>query len=86
MIHGMDTESVMALATRFADVAERVRAVEARLTSGLDATAWVGQDRERFESEWRALHAVALRLAADVLDDASHAAATQVREQEGASA
>lgn len=86
MIYGMDPESVMKLATTMADVAERVRGLETRLTGGLAATEWVGHDRERFESEWAALHVVALRLAAEALDDASRLAADQARDQDRASA
>lgn len=86
MIHGMDTESVSALAAQMATVADRVRALEARLTQGLSATEWVGHDRTRFESDWTARHVVALRQAAAALDDASQVAAAQVREQEHASA
>ena len=86
MIHGMDTESVSALAVQMADVADRVRALEATLTSSLSATAWIGNDRVRFESDWTAQHVVALRQAAEVLDEASRVASENVREQERASA
>lgn len=86
MIYGMDTESVTALASRMAEVAERVRALESRLTSGLSSTEWVGNDRTRFESDWTAQHVVALRQAAEALDDASRVATAQVREQDSASA
>ncbi|MEO9324499.1 hypothetical protein ABFT23_13470 [Nocardioides sp. C4-1] len=82
----MDPEAVMNLATKMADVAERVRGLETRLTGGLAATEWVGPDRERFENEWAALHVVALRLAAEVLDDASRLASEQARDQDHASA
>lgn len=82
----MDTESVSALAARMTDVAERVRALESRLTQGLAGTAWVGADRTRFESDWTAQHVVALRQAAEALDDAARVAADQVREQDRASA
>lgn len=82
----MDTESVAALSQQMADVAERVRALESRLTGGLAATEWVGADRTRFESDWTAQHVVALRQAAEALDDASLVAAEHVREQDRASA
>ena len=86
MIYGMDTESVTALATTMADVAQRVRAMEARLSQGLSATDWVGNDRNRFESDWTAQHVVALRQAAEALDDAARVAHDQVQQQDRASA
>ncbi len=86
MIYGMDTENVSALAQQLAEVAERVRAIEQRLTANLAGTEWVGLDRTRFESDWTAQHVVALRQAAEALDEASHVATENVREQEGASA
>lgn len=82
----MDTESVSALAARMADVADRVRALETRLTSGLASTEWVGLDRTRFESDWTAQHVTALRQAAEALDDAARVATDQVHEQDRASA
>ncbi|GAA5155126.1 hypothetical protein GCM10023340_39770 [Nocardioides marinquilinus] len=85
MILGMDTEAVAALAGQLADVAERVRGIEQRLTSGLAATEWVGNDRQRFDAEWGSQHVVALRQAAEALDDASRVAADEVRQQESAS-
>jgi uncharacterized protein YukE len=86
VIIGMDTEAVTALAGQMAQVAERVRALESRLTSGLAATDWVGADRDRFEGDWTAQHVVALRQAAEALDDASRLATAEVQQQEGASA
>ncbi|MFB9312645.1 hypothetical protein [Nocardioides plantarum] len=82
----MDTESVTALATTMADVAQRVRAMEARLSQGLSSTDWVGNDRNRFESDWTAQHVVALRQAAEALDDAARVAHDQVQQQDRASA
>lgn len=82
----MDTEAVSALAARMADVADRVRALESRLTSGLAVTEWVGNDRNRFESDWTAQHVVALRQAAEALDDASRVATAEVQQQDRASA
>ena len=76
---------VSALASRMSDVAEAVRALEQRLTSGLDTTEWVGPDRARFESDWRSRHVTALRQAAEALDDAAHVALDQVHEQDSAS-
>lgn len=86
MITGMDTANVAALAARLADVAERVRALEARLTSGLAATEWVGADHERFAGAWTSTHQRSLREAATALDEASALATDNVREQESASA
>lgn len=82
----MDVETVGALASRLAEVADRVRSLEQRLSSGLDSTEWVGQDRERFAEAWRARHVVALRHSAEALDDASRLAWDNVREQDRASA
>ena len=86
MIYGMDTERVAALAVQMAEVADRVRAIESRLTGNLAATEWVGSDRTRFEADWTAQHVVALRQAAEALDEASRVASENVREQERASA
>jgi uncharacterized protein YukE len=85
VILGMDTEAVSTLAGQLAEVAERVRAIEQRLTSGLAATEWVGNDRQRFDAEWGSQHVVALRQAAEALDDASRVAAEEVRQQDHAS-
>ncbi|WP_139977687.1 hypothetical protein [Nocardioides litoris] len=82
----MDTESVAALAQQLAEVAERVRDVETRLSSGLATTEWVGADRERFRSDWEGQHVVALRQAAEALDDASRLASSEVAQQDHASA
>jgi hypothetical protein len=82
----MDTAHVAALASRLADVAERVRDLEARLTSGLASTAWVGADHDRFGNAWTTQHQRALREAAAALDEASALASDNVREQESASA
>jgi uncharacterized protein YukE len=86
VIYGMDPETVMALAGRMSEVADRVRALETRLTSGLAATDWVGTDRNRFEGDWTSQHVVALRQAAEALDDASRVAAQEVQQQDRASA
>lgn len=86
MIFGMDTASVSALAARMTEVADRVRTLESRLTSGLAGTDWVGNDRNRFDSDWSAQHVMALRRAAAALDDASRIATDQVQQQERASA
>jgi uncharacterized protein YukE len=86
VIYGMDPETVLALAGRMSEVADRVRALESRLTSGLAATDWVGTDRDRFEGDWTSQHVVALRRAAEALDDAARVAAAEAREQDRASA
>ena len=82
----MDTEGVSALAARVADAAERVRGLESRLTSHLAASDWAGNDRTRFKSDWTAQHVVALRQAAEALDDAARLATDQIQLQDLASA
>jgi uncharacterized protein YukE len=83
---GMDTETVHELAAQLATVAERIRTLEARLTSRLQTTDWVGHDRERFDGSWQGEHVRALRQAAEALEDASRLASENAREQDRASA
>lgn len=82
----MNTETVQALAVQMAAVADRVRALEGRLSTRLAGTDWIGPDRERFDASWQGEHLRALRAAADALDDASRLAAENAREQDRASA
>jgi uncharacterized protein YukE len=82
----MNTETVQELATQMASVADRIRALETRLTTRLAATEWVGTDRGRFEASWQGDHVRALRQAAEALDDAARLAADNAREQDRASA
>ena len=83
---GMNTETVHELAVQMSAVADRIRTLEARLTSRLAATDWVGPDRERFDTAWQGDHVRALRQSAEALDDASRLAAENAREQDRASA
>lgn len=86
MIRGMDPERIHELAAQMASIADRVRTIEQGLSASLAGTEWVGTDRARFDEEWQQRHVVALRQAADALDDASHVAAENAREQDRASA
>jgi uncharacterized protein YukE len=83
---GMDTERVHELAAHMSSVADRIRALESRLTTRLGDTDWVGHDRERFDASWQGDHVRALRQAAEALDDASRLASDNAREQDRASA
>ncbi|MEI5671926.1 MULTISPECIES: hypothetical protein [unclassified Nocardioides] len=83
---GMNTEAVHELAVQMATVADRIRALETRLSTRLAATDWVGRDRERFDAQWQGDHVRALREAAGALEDASRLAADNAREQDRASA
>jgi len=84
--HGMDTEQVAALGTRMTAVAERLRTLEAHLTSRLQQAAWQGADRERFVQEWDGAYVASLRTAASALEQAAAVAAENVRAQESVSA
>lgn len=84
--HGMDTEQVAELGTRMLAVADRLRSLEARLTSRLHEVAWQGADRERFVQEWGGAYVTSLRTAASALEQAATVAAENVREQESVSA
>ena len=83
---GMNTEAVHELAAQMASIADRIRTLEARLTSRLATTDWVGADRERFDASWQGEHLRALRHATEALDDAARLAADNAREQDRASA
>lgn len=83
---GMNTETVQELAVQMATVADRIRALDARLTARLGATDWVGRDRDRFDADWQGEHRRALQQAAGALDDAARVAAENAREQDRASA
>ncbi|GAB3075930.1 hypothetical protein [Nocardioides zeae] len=84
--HGMDTEQVAALGTRMTAVAERIRTLEATLTSRLQQAAWQGPDRERFVQEWDGAYVASLRTAATALEQAAAVATENVRAQESVSA
>jgi uncharacterized protein YukE len=83
---GMNTEVVHELAAQMAGIADRIQALEGRLTARLAETEWIGADRERFDASWQGEHVRALRLAAEALADASRLASENARDQDRASA
>lgn len=82
---GMDIAQVRQLSSVIRTKAQDVRSLVDRLTGAIDAVDWKGQDRERFVTEWRNVHASALRGMASSMDEASSAAAASARAQEEAS-
>lgn len=82
---GMDIAQVRQLSSAIRSKAQDVRSLVDRLTGAIDAVDWRGPDREHFVTEWRNVHASALRGMASAMDEASGAASASARAQEEAS-
>lgn len=83
---GMDIADVRALATQLQSSADQITTIVGQLTSKLQATTWVGPDRQRFESDWQGHHVTALNQVANALTEASSLASKNADQQEQASA
>lgn len=82
---GMDIAQVFQLSNAIQGRAREVEKLIERLTAAIESTDWKGQDREHFLSEWRNVHASALRNMASAMEEASRAAFQSARAQEEAS-
>lgn len=82
---GMDVAQVRALAKQMNSASQEVTQLAQRLTSALQSTTWVGNDKNRFESEWNGQHLKNLTAVSDALKTASQLATQNASEQEQAS-
>jgi hypothetical protein len=83
---GMDIEAVRSLGNTMKMKAAEIRTIMGQLSSSLEGTPWVGNDREKFLSEWQGTHCQQLNAVITGLEDASTKAITNAGEQETASA
>lgn len=82
---GVDVEAVRRLSGELKSRSSELRQVALTLTSVVDATRWVGADRESFVSEWKRTYVNNLRRVADLIDDAARVTDANATEQEAAS-
>jgi len=82
---GMDIAAVRQLATQMHSSASEIRNLSAQITHQVEATSWIGPDRERFVSEWAGTHVAQLHQVVAALEDAAQRANNNASEQEQAS-
>lgn len=79
---GMDIVEVRTLVTMMNTKADEIGQIAQQLTQKLNGTPWVGQDRERFVSDWQSNHQAALQRVVDSLHEAAKRAEANASEQE----
>ncbi len=84
--HGMDIQAVRSLATQMDTQADAIVTLMQQLTTSLQNTAWLGADRQTFESDWQGQHCAQLRAVADSLKLAAQRARQNADQQEQVSA
>lgn len=82
---GMDIGQVRSLASQFKAKADEIESIMSTLTNALGGAQWVGQDRQRFESDWHDQYCGALRNVAEGLRTAAQTAESNAQQQEQAS-
>lgn len=82
MLIGMDIAEVRNLASQLDHGAQTIEDIVSRLTYNLNATNWVGPDRERFVGEWQGAHVHHLLTVVQALQDAARKARMNADEQE----
>lgn len=82
---GMDIAGVRNLANQMRSKAEEIESLMTQLTSQLNSTQWVGNDRQQFEGDWSSQHCTALRNVAGALRDAATRADNNATQQENTS-
>ncbi len=83
---GMVPEDVEALAAEFQRRAGQVETIVHAVTTRLQATTWVGADREAFEADWTGgLSATLARLATALRETGSIAASNVAQQREASS-
>ena len=83
---GMDIQAVRGLATQMDSASGEIEQLMARLSSGLEGTAWEGPDAVAFRSEWQGAHTTSLRQISERLRVVADQARRNAQEQENASA
>ncbi len=81
---GMDITEVRSLATQMDSSASNIQDIVGRLTQVLNATNWIGPDRERFVGEWQGSHCQQLNAVVQSLQDAANRARMNADDQEAA--
>ncbi len=82
---GMDIPAVQQLSQQLTTKASEIQQIMQTLTSSLQNTQWVGNDREQFVSQWEGTHVTALNNIINGLNEASQKASKNAQEQEAAS-
>jgi uncharacterized protein YukE len=84
-IIGMDVAEVRMLSQQLNSSAQDITRIVQQLTSKLGSTTWVGNDRNKFESDWQSQHVANLNRVAQALTDAGTLASQNADQQEQAS-
>ncbi|HWL44883.1 MAG TPA: WXG100 family type VII secretion target [Ilumatobacter sp.] len=79
---GMDIAGVRQLANQFSQKADEIDGIRNFLTSQLNSTQWVGNDRERFVGDWQGQYTTALNTVVNALREAQQTALRNAQEQE----
>jgi uncharacterized protein YukE len=82
---GMDVEQVRAFASFVDQKANDIDGIISSISSKLSQTQWVGNDRQKFESDWNGQLTTALKNVAQALRDTKDRANNNALEQEQAS-
>lgn len=82
---GMDVEQVRQLARQMEQKASEIEQIKQQLNGTLNSAQWVGQDQQRYKSEWDSTCVPSLNRVIEILRDAGQAAERNAREQEQAS-
>lgn len=82
---GMDIAAVRTLSKQLQTRADEIRTITQQLTGQLNATPWVGPDREQFHGDWNGQYTAALNSVVNGLEQASVRALRNSNEQEQAS-
>ena len=83
---GADVEQLRSLAAEFGRQSGALDEMGRRLTMRVDLVGWRGADAERFRDDWRSVHLVTVRRAAEALGRAGVDARRQANAQQDASA
>ena len=82
---GMDIPAVRNLAAEMQKAADETQAIMQRVTARLESTPWLGQDRTKFEQDWRGRQTQQLNQVMQALRDGSRIAIANANEQEATS-
>ncbi len=85
MIYGANTQDLRDLATVLTREAERLVAVEQRLSTTVSRSRWEGADANRLRQQWEADHRLRIRSASELLRNAAELIRRNADEQDRAS-
>lgn len=83
--HGMDPQAVRQFSQQLTQKAGEIQSIVQQLTNALQNTAWLGPDRQQFESDWNGQHCTALRQVIQGLEQAAQRASMNAQQQEDTS-